>query len=78
MQVVSLFSGIGGFDLASDWMGWKTVVTCEIDPFCQKVLKHYWPNAYHHNDIKNLNIETITSKSTWNPLAATVVVGGFP
>lgn len=41
----SLFSGIGGFDLAADWCGWETVFHCEVDDFCRKVLHHYWPHA---------------------------------
>lgn len=35
----SLFSGIGGFDLAASWMGWKNAFHCEIDEFCSRVLK---------------------------------------
>ena len=34
----SLFSGIGGFDLASSWMGWRNVFQCEIDESCRRVL----------------------------------------
>lgn len=41
----SLFSGIGGFDLAAQWMGWDNVFHCEWNPFGQRVLKHYWPEA---------------------------------
>lgn len=41
----SLFSGIGGFDLAAEWMGWENVFHCEIDGFCQQVLEYYWPEA---------------------------------
>ncbi len=47
----SLFSGIGGFDLAAEWMGWENVFHCEWNPFGQKVLKHYWPNAISYEDI---------------------------
>jgi len=78
MQVISLFSGIGGFELAAKSVGWDVVVSAEINPFCQKVLESHWPNAYHHTDIKTLNYEIIKEKSQWNPLAATIVVGGFP
>ena len=78
MQVISLFSGIGGFELAAEWAGWDNILSCEIDPFCRKILKHYWPNSYHHDDIHTLNYETIKTKSRWNPLHATIVVGGFP
>lgn len=41
----SLFSGIGGFDLAAQWCGWKNVFHCEINEFCNYVLNYYWPKA---------------------------------
>ena len=62
MMHISLFSGIGGFDLASEWMGWTNIASCEINPFCNKILKHYWPDAYHHDDIKTLTYETINAE----------------
>lgn len=36
---IDLFSGIGGFSLAAKWAGFRTIAFCEIDPFCQEVLK---------------------------------------
>lgn len=78
MQVISLFSGIGGFELAAQWMGWDNVLSCEINPFGRKVLEHYWPDSYHHDNVKTLNRETILKNSRWNPAADTVVCGGFP
>lgn len=77
MQVVSLFAGIGGFDLAARWMGWETVQMVEIDPFNQQVLKYHFPEASIHDDIKTFNLDTL-KKSKWNPRAATIVCGGFP
>lgn len=47
----SLFSGIGGFDLAAEWMGWENKFHCEINEFCNKILNYYWPNAKSHKDI---------------------------
>lgn len=78
MQVISTFSGIGGFEIAAEWVGWDNIVSCEINPFGNKILKYYWPNSYHHEDIHTLNYDTIKEKSRWNPSKATIVVGGFP
>jgi len=47
----SLFSGIGGFDLAAEWMGWRNLFHCETDGFCNHVLNFYWPEA---EPIKNI------------------------
>ncbi len=83
MQVISLFSGIGGFELAAEWMGWQNIVSCEINPFGRKVLEYYWPNAYHHDDIKTLNYEKINQElskrlgTRWRT-DDIVLVGGFP
>lgn len=83
MTHIGLFEGIGGFSLAARVAGWKTMVTCEIEPFCQRVLKYHFPDAYHHGDIKTLNYETIKAElsnrygTDWRrePI---VLTGGFP
>ena len=49
---VDLFSGIGGFALAAKWAGFKTVIFCEIDEYCQAVLKKHWPEIPIIGDIK--------------------------
>lgn len=71
MKHGSLFSGIGGFDLAAEWMGWENVFHCEINKFCQQVLKYYWPNAKSYEDIK------LTDFSQWRN-KVDVISGGFP
>ena len=79
----SLFSGIGGFDLASEWMGWKNYLSCEIADFPNKILEHYWPDAYHHRDVKTLNYETINNELSkrfgkqWRD-DDIILTGGFP
>jgi DNA (cytosine-5)-methyltransferase 1 len=78
----SLFSGIGGFELASEWMGWNNYLSCELADFPNKVLKHYWPKAYHHRDIKTLNYDTIQDELTrrfgeWRT-EPIILTGGFP
>jgi len=83
MKLISLFSGIGGFELAASWMGWTPVVTCEIEEFPNKILNYYWPNAYHHKDVKTLTYETINDELTrrwgkeWRD-DKIILTGGFP
>ena len=54
---LSLFSGIGGIDLAAEACGFRTVAFCESEPFCQKVLNKNWPGVPVHNDVRSLNGE---------------------
>ncbi len=69
--------------MAAQWMGWKNIVSCEINPFCNTILKHYWPDAYHHADIKSLTYEAINKQLTariginWRT-DDIVLSGGFP
>ena len=67
----SLFSGIGGFDLAAEWAGWTNSFHCEWNEFGQKVLKYYWPNAESFNDITKTNFRKYENKID-------VLTGGFP
>lgn len=67
----SLFSGIGGFDLAAEWMGWQNIFHCEWNPFGQKVLKHYWPQSISYNDITKTDF-------TIHAGAIDILTGGFP
>ena len=67
----SLFSGIGGFDLAAEWMGWENVFHCEYDPFCQKVLKHHFPNSKLYEDIKTFDASNYFGRID-------ILSGGFP
>ena len=54
MKMLDLFSGIGGFSLAARWAGIDTIGFCEIEPYCQKVLKKNFPNIPIFKDIRNL------------------------
>jgi len=67
----SLFSGIGGFDLAAEWAGWQNVFHCEWNEFGQKVLKYYWPQAESFTDITKTNFSKYEKKID-------VLTGGFP
>jgi len=67
----SLFSGIGGFDIAAEWAGWENVFHCEWNPFGQRVLKHYWPNAESFNDINLSDFSKYANNID-------ILTGGFP
>jgi DNA (cytosine-5)-methyltransferase 1 len=78
MQVIDLFSGIGGFSLAARWLGWETVQFVENDGFCRRVLAYHFPDVPIFNDIKKFNINELKKNGKWNPSADTLVCGGFP
>lgn len=67
----SLFSGIGGFDLAAEWMGWNNVFNCEWEEFPRKVLKHHFPKAEQHEDIKDFDATQYNGRID-------ILSGGFP
>ncbi len=67
----SLFSGIGGPELAAEWMGWKNVFHCEINPFGSKILDYYWPESESYENIKETNFKK------WRG-TIDVLTGGFP
>lgn len=71
MRHASLFSGIGGFDLAAKWMGWENVFNCEIDPFCRKVLKYHFSNTIQYGDITKTDFTKYRGK-------VDILTGGFP
>lgn len=52
MTFASLFSGIGGADLAAAWVGWKNEFWCEIDPFCRKIMEYWFKGSKGYGDIK--------------------------
>ena len=71
MRHGSLFSGIGGFDLASEWMGWENVFHCEWNEFGQKVLNYYWPKAISYHDITKTDFSVHRGRID-------IITGGFP
>lgn len=52
---VSLFSGIGGIDLAAHWAGFETIQFVEKDPFCQSVLRKNFPGVPIHDDVRTFD-----------------------
>ena len=67
----SLFSGIGGFDLAAQWMGWENVFHVERDPFCRQILTHHFPESQSFDDVKTFDATPFRGRLR-------VLSGGFP
>lgn len=70
LRVASFFAGIGGFDLGLERAGMDVVFQCEINQFCQRVLKTRWPDVPLHDDISTLEAKSIPKADIWT--------GGFP
>lgn len=54
MNVLDVFSGIGGFSLGLERAGMRTVAFCEIDTFARSVLAKHWPDVPIHGDVRSL------------------------
>ena len=67
----SLFSGFDAPSVAASWMGWENAFQCEINPFCNDILKYWFPNSEHYEDI------TKTDFRKWRG-RIDVLTGGFP
>ena len=70
MNALSLFSGIGGLDIAAEWAGFKTVAFCERDKFCKSVLAARWPNVRIYDDVRTIDTRELP--------AIELVHGGYP
>jgi DNA (cytosine-5)-methyltransferase 1 len=74
-KVLSLFAGIGGFDLGLERTGgFETVAFCEIDPFCRRVLAKHWPDVPCYEDVRELTAERLRADG----ISVDVICGGFP
>ena len=69
MRHLDLFSGIGGFALAAQWMGWQTVAFCEREKYARRVLEQHWPGVPIIDDITKWPNERI---------GCDIITGGFP
>ena len=72
MRLLDLFSGIGGFSYAAETLigGYETVAFCEMDEFCQKVLKKHWPQVPIYDDVRTLDAARLGRID--------IVTGGYP
>ena len=71
MRHGSLFSGIGGFELAAKWAGFTNVFSCEIEEFNQRVLKYHFPESTLHENVKEFNATQYRGR-------VDLITGGFP
>jgi DNA (cytosine-5)-methyltransferase 1 len=74
MNVLDLFSGIGGFSLGLERAGMRTVAFCEIDPFARSVLGEHWPHVLIYDDVRSLTADRLASDG----ITVDVICGGFP
>ena len=72
MRLLDLFSGIGGFSYAAETLigGYETVAFCEMDEFCQKILKKHWPQVPIFDDVRTIDAARLGRID--------IVTGGYP
>jgi DNA (cytosine-5)-methyltransferase 1 len=70
LNVLDLFSGIGGFSLGLERAGFRTVAFCEIDPYCRRVLAKHWPGVPIFEDVTKLRGTDVGTVD--------LICGGFP
>lgn len=71
MKHASIFSGIGGPEVAAAMLGWENVFHCEINTFCKKILEYWFPNATSYENIFETDFTTWRGK-------VDILTGGFP
>jgi DNA (cytosine-5)-methyltransferase 1 len=75
--VGSLFSGMGGMDLALERAGFDIVWQCDNNVYCKKVLKKHWPDVELYSDIKDC-YGSAKGEGERELVAVDVICGGFP
>ena len=73
VNVGSLFTGIGGFDLGLERAGMRVVWQCEVDDYCRRVLAQHWPDVPCYRDVRDLRS---AGRQAVSPVD--VLCGGFP
>lgn len=79
MRKLSLFSGIGGIDLAAEWAGMETVAFCEREDFPRKVLEKHWPGRPIYDDVRTLTREKLEEDGIIGAdRTIDIISGGYP
>lgn len=91
MKAISLFTGVGGFDLGFERAGIETVLQAERDPHCLKVLERHWPQVRRVTDVRCVGLGPGERDQQGQPIDSTadipdvartrdvdLVFGGFP
>lgn len=92
MRVLSLFSGIGGFDLGLERAGMTVIAQAENDPYCLRQLARHWPGVTRYEDVRSVGVgrsadhkrgephdgEAGTAAAQWDGARVDLVCGGFP
>ncbi|KAF6576551.1 DNA cytosine methyltransferase [Paenibacillus polymyxa] len=79
MRKLSLFSGIGGIDLAAHWAGMETVAFCEREPFQQAVLRKHWPDVPIYDDVCTLTADRLREDGILGDgRAIDIISAGYP
>ena len=73
MNVLDLFSGIGGFSLGLERAGMRTVAFCEIEPFQRAILKKHWPSP-----VPKMSERLTADRLRADGIAPDIICGGFP
>ncbi|MDR1674674.1 MAG: DNA (cytosine-5-)-methyltransferase [Oscillospiraceae bacterium] len=75
---MSLFTGIGGVDLAAEWAGFKTVGQCEYADYPTEILKKHWPDVPKWRDVRDVTAKSFRDRTGIGKGRLTLLSGGFP